>query len=101
MGDALIAGVQLQLGELRRRDVALDRQVLLAWRQVLAEGHDVDAERRDVAQDGLDLVAGLAQAEHDAGLGDRVAPSGVLEDLVTARIARLNAYLARQPRHSL
>ena len=65
----------------------LDRQVLLTGREVLAERDDVDAEPGEVTQNLLDLVAGLAQAERQAGLGDRAAPPGVLEELVVARLA--------------
>ena len=82
-------------------DVALDREVLLARREVLPEGDDVDAEPGELAQHLLDLVAGLAEAEHQAGLGDRAALPRVLEDLVAARVAGLDADLARQPRHGL
>ena len=49
----------------------------------------------------VDLVERLAEAEHEAGLGDRAALARVLEDLVAARVARLDADLARQPRHGL
>lgn len=56
--------------ELGGRDVLLDLQVALGGAHVLAEGDDVDAGGAQVAQRGDDLVLLLAEAEHDARLGD-------------------------------
>ncbi len=45
----------------------------------MADGEDVDADLDHVLEDFLDLVFLLADAEHDAGLGDEAARLGVFE----------------------
>ncbi len=49
--------------------VALDRQVGVAGREVLADGEHVDVVRAHVAQHLQHFFVGLAQAHHDAALG--------------------------------
>ncbi|MDQ2674215.1 MAG: hypothetical protein M3Y40_06120, partial [Chloroflexota bacterium] len=66
-----------QRHELGRRVVLHQREVLPGRAQVLADGEDVDI---GLAQEGHgvdDLVPGLAEPEHDPGLGDH----GVEADL--------------------
>src|SRR5438477_585447 len=64
-----------KLRELVGRPVTLDRQMHRRWPQVLADGEDVRPLRGDVAHRRDDLVLGLTEAEHDAGLADDVRGS--------------------------
>ncbi len=52
-------------------DVAHDRQMLRRRPQILAERQDVDVARAQIAHHGQHFVDGLAQAEHQSGLGRR------------------------------
>src|SRR5262249_28677499 len=51
---------------------AVDRRVLRRRLQVLADGHDVDAARSQVAHRVDDLVVRLAEADDDPGLREHV-----------------------------
>src|SRR4029077_12664919 len=67
-----------QLGELRGRVVARDRQMAVGGAQILAQGHDVHVAAAEVAEAAHDLVPFLTQAEDDGRLGEGVggqAPS--------------------------
>src|SRR5256712_11992735 len=55
----------------------LDRQVLLARTQILAEREDVAVHRPQVAQRLDDFVVPLAEPEHDAALGPH--PTALVE----------------------
>src|SRR5688500_1263103 len=58
--------------ELRRRPVALDRQMHRRRPQVLPDSQDVGALRRDVAHRRDDLFVRLAEADHDPALANQV-----------------------------
>ena len=60
-----------QLDELLGLDPAVDRVVPRAGPQVLGDGQQVGARVVQVAQRGTDLLAGLAHAEDQVGLGDQ------------------------------
>src|SRR6266511_404286 len=59
-----------QILEFRWRPVALDRQMHRRWAQVLPHREDVGALRRDVPHRRDDLVARLAETDHDPALAD-------------------------------
>src|SRR6056297_4091056 len=67
--------------KLLRRDVAFHGQVMPRRAQVLPEGHDVHLARLEVPQRLDDLRVRLAQAQHQAGLGEHARPVtlGVLQ----------------------
>src|SRR5829696_1830636 len=72
----------LQVGELVRVPVAHDRQVVLRGTQVLADGEYLDAVLAQDAEGLEQLFLRLAQAGHQAGLGDDLVAAhllGVLE----------------------
>ena len=101
MDDALRPGELGQLGEFVGVDVAADLQVLLAGREVLAEGQDRQAELAERDDDLADFVELLAEPEHHAGLGQRAGFTGVAEHGEAAIVAGLDADLATQARHRL
>ena len=70
--EALGPGDRLIGLELFWRDEAVDGGVFARWLQVLADGDEVDAGGPHVVHHLHDLFLGLAQADHDAGLGDLV-----------------------------
>src|SRR3989442_11055119 len=63
----------------------LDRQVLLARTQILAEREDVAVHRPQVAQRLDDFVVPLAEPEHDAALGPH--PTALVEVQDVERLA--------------
>ena len=83
-------------------DVAQHRQVAGARLQVLADRQHVDVVRAQVAHHLEDFVVGLAQAQHQAGLG-RAPRDGALELAAAAcsewRVVGARARLAVQARH--
>src|SRR5438270_528407 len=56
----------LQLREFVRMVVAHDVQVSRSWAQILADGQDIDVARAQVLHRLRDLLAHLAQTNHDA-----------------------------------
>src|SRR5688500_4753397 len=77
--------------ELVGMDPPLNGEVLPGRLEVLAEGEDVAGDGDEVVDDGVDLVRLLAEAEHDAGLGDEPLLFGGLEELERAVVLRLRA----------
>ena len=68
----IASAASLQVRELVRVPVALDGQVLGRGTEVLADGEDVDAGAGEALRTtSSDLRPGLAEAEHDAALGER------------------------------
>ena len=92
-----------QLGELGRGVEACHGHVGRGGPQILADGHEVGAGGAQVAQRGDRLVPGLAEAHHDAGLGDleRVQPLGAGEEREGAVVAAAGARHPVEPRHRL
>ena len=84
---------------------AVDRGVLRRRLQVLADRHDVDAVRAQIAERVDNLVVRLAEPDDDP----RLRENGILGDLLRAReqpersvVGRLAAaHLAMQPAHRL
>src|SRR5437899_2633088 len=64
------------------------------WPQVLANGEDIGALRSDVPHGREDLVAALAEANHDPALADEIRRSlfGAAEHFERTRVARLRAH---------
>src|SRR6478672_4445443 len=60
------------LAELVRGDVAFDGEVFFGRAKVLPDGDDIYLPHAQIAQQVDDLVACLAKAEHEAGLGGRL-----------------------------
>jgi hypothetical protein len=73
MVEAQLEGVGLVFGEFLRRHESSHRQVLLRGLEILAEGHDFDSGRTDVAKGLAYFVRRLAQAEHDSCLDPTAA----------------------------
>src|SRR4051812_7848126 len=71
----------LQIRERLGPDELDDGKMLLRGTQVLAEGEDVAADPAQVAHRLHHLVAGLAEAEHDAALGPHAGALVEVEDL--------------------
>src|SRR5207248_9116866 len=72
MAEAHGEGRGLELDEFLRTVFAFARRVLGAGPQVLADREDVDAVRAHVLEYRQQLLCGLAESDHDAGLGDHV-----------------------------
>ncbi len=75
--------------------------MLRAGAQVLADGEDVGAGGPDRAHRLLDLRPLLAQADHDAALGEQARALRAPEQLQRAAEAGAGAHLAVQARHRL
>ena len=65
-------GQHREVVELRRRHEPGDRNVLERRRQVLAQRQHVAADRPQVGEDVEQFFRGLAEAEHQAALGDHL-----------------------------
>src|SRR2546428_6397000 len=78
----------LQLGEDLGPDEFLDREVLLAGAQILAEREDVTACRAQIAHGRDDFVPPLAKAQHDGALGAHSSALVVLEDTQRLHVRR-------------
>src|SRR5436305_9951610 len=91
--------------ELVRMPPAVDRRVLRARLEVLADRHDVDAVRAQVAHRVDDLVVRLAEPDNDRALGEDVVVGDLLracEEPEGAVVARLRAaHVPVQAAHSL
>src|SRR5439155_19304421 len=94
-------GVAFDLGELRRLVVAHDRQVVGARSQVLPDGQDVGARLANTAHRLAYLFGLLAEAHHDAALGEEAGRLRAVEQLQRALEARAGAHVAVQARHRL
>ena len=68
----------LELGELVRMPVADDRQMVLGGAQVLADRQHLDVVLTQPAERVDHLVEGLAEADHQPGLGDDLVPAHLL-----------------------
>ena len=102
--ESLAAGDLRVVLELVGRDVALDGEVVGGRAEILSEGQDVDAGGSKVVHRLHDLVVALAQAEHEAGLGQDVGAVLLCvrqdgERLVVARAGV--AHGMRQPAYGL
>src|SRR5580700_2999327 len=88
--EALPFGEPPELRELRRGHEFGNRQMFLAWLQVLTHRKNVDAYGTRIVHRALHLIVGLSQAEHHRGLGEAVRGATLdvrehLERLVIAR----------------
>ena len=86
-GEAEALGERGMLGELVGVDVAVDLEVLLAGLEVLSEGEDGEAELAELVDDLAELLAGLAEAEHEAGLDQGAALAGVAPSTNAASVS--------------
>src|SRR5690606_20995974 len=101
--EAHLQRLGLQHREGVRVHVTQHRQVAAGGLQVLADGEHLDVVRAHVAHDLEDLVVGLAQADHQAGLGRDLGVTGLelLEQLERVGVVRTRARLLVQARHGL
>ena len=81
--------------------VALDRQVRVAGRQVLADGEHVDAVRAQVAHHVQNLFVGFAQAHHQAALGRHARVQGLefFQQIQAEGVVAAGARFLVQARH--
>ena len=101
--EALGPGDRLIRLELFRRHEPIDGGVFARRLQVLADGDEVDAGGPHVVHHLHDLFLGLAQADHDAGLGElvRVPLLDHLQQAQAVEVARARPDLQIQARHGL
>ena len=80
-----------------RLDPAIDRDVVRRRAEVLADGDDVDADGREVGEQPVDLGVGLAEADHEPGLGHEAGGLGPGEHRQAAGVAGRRAHGPLQP----
>ena len=97
------AGFTFEHGEHIRMHVALDRQVMRARLQVLADGEHVDIVRTQVTHDLEDFRIGFAQPDHQSRLGRylRIARLELLQKPQRMRVIPARSRLAVKARHRL
>src|SRR5260221_364659 len=103
MPEAHLHGRALQVRELFGAVVAHDLGMLLRRPQVLADREHVDVMHAHVSEDVEQLVLGLAQADHQARLGDhrRRELLHMSQERERVRVHGLGADARIQPRHGL
>ena len=99
----MASAVVSQRLELVGRHEALDLGVLARRLQVLADGEEVDVGRAQVVHHLQHLLALLAQAHHDARLGEHGGRQllHLLQQPQRGEVARARADLEIEPRHRL
>ena len=100
-GEADLVGLVLELDELLGLDPPLDRVVPHGRAEVLGDGDQLAAGVVQVAQRLADLLAGLAHAEDQVGLGDQAEVAGLGEHVERAVVAERRADPLEDPRHGL
>ena len=100
-GEADLLGLGGELHELLGLDPPLDRVVAQRGPQVLGDRDQLAAGGVQVAERLADLLAGLAHAEDQVGLGDQAELAGRGEDVERAVVAERRADPLEDPRHRL
>ena len=92
--EPLGAGDLLQLREFFRCPEPVDGVMFGGGLQVLAHGEEIDIGGAQVVHHLADIVEGLTQADHQAGLGEqfRVGAFGVIQQPQRGVIARAGAH---------
>ena len=85
-GEPDLLGQAAEVHELLRLDPAVNWVVQLGGAQVLGDGEDVAARLHQGGHGRLDLVAGLAHAQDEIGLGDQPCLGGGRDDVETALV---------------
>src|SRR5216683_1367214 len=93
----------LQSSKFLQWHIALDREVLQRWTQVLPDGENIDIVLTQVLHNCNLLIPRLTEAEHEAGLGrsGRVHFFCPLEDLERTLIDGLRAHALVEPGNRL
>src|SRR5690242_18876878 len=86
-GEADLVGLGLELDELLGLDPPLDGVVAHRGAEVLGDGDQLAAGVVQVAQRLADLLAGLAHAEDQVGLGDEAEVAGLGDHVERALVA--------------
>ena len=101
--EALGVGDRLEALELLRRDEANDRMVLARWCEILPDGEEIDLRGTQIVHELQDLVALLAEPDHDPGFGEqaRIELFGALQQAQRVEIARARPHAQIFGRHRL
>lgn len=71
MAEAHLSAFDLQSSKFFQWNIALNRQVLERWSQVLPNRQDSDSVLTQIMHNFDHLIPGFTKAEHEAGLGWR------------------------------
>ena len=101
IGEAHFSRTLFEQLEVLRTDKALDRQMVPGRLEILPEGQHVDGVCAHLAHDFKDFLVGLAQPQHQAGLGGNagIARLEVQQQFERMRIVRAGPAGLVQARH--